>query len=287
MRNFRKMLGAVSVAIVAVGIVPMASTSQAEAMPDAPRGVFRVRCLFSHSLADDPIVKFKQPGASHLHDFFGNTSTNAFSTPAKLKLGGTTCQNTLDKSGYWVPNLTVDGASVTPFKATAYYDNANKALSTIMAPPSNLRIVAGNAHATAPQGNVTEWDCGNNDSTPATAEPPVSCPTGTNLVLHVRFPDCWDGTNRDSPDHQSHMAYNVNDVCPPTHPVPVARLRFNVHYPTQSGENVALSSGGAYSGHADFFNGWNMTELKRLVKTCIRGGLNTQDARCDQDMSNG
>ena len=41
---------------------------------------FFTDCLPSHRAPDDPIVYPKQPGASHLHDFFGNETTNAFST---------------------------------------------------------------------------------------------------------------------------------------------------------------------------------------------------------------
>jgi hypothetical protein len=43
---------------------------------------FFTDCLPSHRAPDDPIAYPKQPGASHLHDFIGNTTTNAFSTYA-------------------------------------------------------------------------------------------------------------------------------------------------------------------------------------------------------------
>ena len=192
----------------------------------------------------------------------------------------------LDKSGYWAPNIAVDGVVVPPTRASIYYNNDGKALASIKSLPANLRIVAGDAHATAPQGlAITSWDCGANDPTPPSVDVPV-CPNGT-LVLHVRFPDCWDGINRDSADHQSHMAYNVNNACPGTHPVPVPRLRINVHYSTLGGAGTVLSSGGQYSGHADFFNGWNATELRRLVKLCIKGGLTIQDPRSDANPNNG
>src|SRR5262249_1068020 len=55
-------------------------------MPD-----FVVECPFSHRLADDPIVDPGQPGASHLHDFFGNIGVDASSTYASLRSTGTTC----------------------------------------------------------------------------------------------------------------------------------------------------------------------------------------------------
>ena len=43
-------------------------------------GAFRTYCAQSHMLADDPIVAPGQPGAAHLHTFFGNTGAGASST---------------------------------------------------------------------------------------------------------------------------------------------------------------------------------------------------------------
>jgi hypothetical protein len=54
---------------------------------------------------DDPIVYPKQPGASHLHDFFGNTTTNAFSAYAGMLAGGTNCQGPGDTAASWAPAL--------------------------------------------------------------------------------------------------------------------------------------------------------------------------------------
>src|SRR5581483_11682758 len=39
--------------------------------PGFLRGVFATVCDFSHEAPDDPIAKPNQPGASHLHQFFG------------------------------------------------------------------------------------------------------------------------------------------------------------------------------------------------------------------------
>ena len=75
---------------------------------------FVTRCMFSHRLADDPIVYFKRPGASHLHDFFGNRTTNAASTLKTLKKGTTNCKNQKDLSGYWTPSVRVNGALGEP-----------------------------------------------------------------------------------------------------------------------------------------------------------------------------
>jgi hypothetical protein len=45
------------------------------------------------------------PGAAHLHEFFGNTSTNASSTYATMIAKATPCSVLGDTAGYWVPAL--------------------------------------------------------------------------------------------------------------------------------------------------------------------------------------
>ena len=47
----------------------------------------------------------------------------------------------------------------------------------------------------------------------------------------------------------------------------------NIRYPTAGGAGLVLSSGGQYSGHADFVNAWTQDELSRLVTSCIDSGL--------------
>jgi hypothetical protein len=240
---------------------------------DRHQSRFVARCMYSHTRSDDPIVKPNQPGASHSHDFFGNKTTNAASTLRSLSRGGTTCINRLDKSGYWAPSLTVNGNTVAPRFASIYYANAGKPHGKIRTIPRGLKVVAGNAMAIAPQSlQVAAWNCGaDEDDVPLTSAPPT-CP-GPTLTLHISFPDCWNGKNLDAADHKSHLAYHErNGTCPAGYPVPIPRLRMNVHYPTTGGPGVALASGGQYSGHADFFNAWNAKELQRLVRTCINAG---------------
>ena len=67
--------------------------------------VFLVHCGYSHTLKDDPIVYPGQPGASHTHDFFGSTTTNANSTDASMIASGSTCNIAGDTAGYWTPAL--------------------------------------------------------------------------------------------------------------------------------------------------------------------------------------
>jgi Domain of unknown function (DUF1996) len=267
-----------SVMLIATGLgvtsSGAASKPSAAAMSAARRSSrFITRCNFTHTLSDDPIVKPNQPGASHSHDFFGNVTTNAATTLASLDAGGTTCIDRKDHSGYWVPSLSVNGVPVQPTFTNVYYQSAGKPFRSIKTIPHGLEVVAGDAMAIAPQSlQVTSWNCGADEDDIGMTSSAPTCPRPT-LTIHVNFPDCWNGTTLDSADHKSHLAYHSpNGTCPAGFPVPIPRVRVNVHYPTTGGPGVALASGGQFSGHADFFNAWVPSELHRLVKTCINAG---------------
>ena len=135
-------------------------------------------------------------------------------------------------------------------------------------------MVAGDSHATAPQSTgITSWSCGPVSSQRSVSDLPT-CAPGETLRLRVRFPDCWDGVNLDSPDHKSHMAYGVGGACPSDHAVAVTSLGITVIYPIRGGPGVTLSSGGTYSGHGDFWNAWNQTTERNLVRDCINAARN-------------
>jgi hypothetical protein len=234
------------------------------------RGVnFIESCRFSHRGPDDPIVFPAKPGASHEHTFVGNRTTNAFSTYGSLRSSATTCERSADTAAYWVPAL-YDGATlVTPQGATIYYRRGT--LAPVTAFPDNLRVIAGDAAATSPQGmRVTFWSCGALSGVPPSSTVPT-CPQarGSFLRLHVRFPECWDGRRLDSADHKSHLAYAMGRRCPSTHPVPVPQITQIYRYPTRGGEGFTLASGGQFSAHADFVNAWRPAALARLVDGCL------------------
>ena len=255
---------------------------------------FWSNCRFSHSANDDPIVLPRHPGLSHRHTFFGNVSTDAYSTLARLRRSSTTCKPRADRAAYWVPTLLRNGREVRPAKAQLYYLVLGyRKMSPF---PPGLRMVAGNAHALRPQSpEVTYWDCagGPGIRTQPSPTPPARCGTvagtvltgrpgqkkpvrttihaKTRLELRVNFPDCWDGKRLDSYDHKSHMAYSRDYVCPRSHPVKVPQIRLLIRYPLRSGRGVTLSSGGRLSAHADFFNAWDEHALAQLVANCFNG----------------
>jgi Domain of unknown function (DUF1996) len=230
-------------------------------------------CTFSHRGPDDPIVKPDQPGASHSHDFFANITTAANSTLASLQHGGTTCSRRRDTAAYWVPTMLLDGQPVTPLGINAYYRTGRRDPASIRPFPSGLKIVAGNSKATGPQSpSIVTFSCqGLTEPKQASSSVVPTCRTGRGLglAMSVHFPDCWNGKDLDSADHMSHMAYSVRGVCPAEYPVPVPALTVHVKYAIAGGAAVSLSSGPAYTPHADFFNAWDQAELTKLVRDCI------------------
>jgi hypothetical protein len=241
----------------------------------APPGEFNfvVTCTFSHRLSDDPIVFPTQPGASHSHDFFGARTTDAFSTYESLRASKTSCQNPNDTAGYWFPTLLLGSQPVQPTQINAYYSNKDVPVPVRVFPKS-LRMVAGDMHATSPQSTgVTSWSCGPFSSQKSVSALPLCAPNET-LRLRVRFPNCWDGVNLDSPDHKSHMAYAVSGACPSDHPTAVTSLGITLIYPVRGGPGYTLSSGGVYSGHGDFWNAWNQTVERNLVRDCVNAMKN-------------
>jgi hypothetical protein len=228
-------------------------------------GYFAVACGFSHRNQDDPIVFPRQPGRSHDHTYFGNRSTDAFSTPASLREDGrTTCRLPADTAAYWAPTLLVGGRPVEPLAVVAYY--VRRTSDAVDPFPAGLKVIAGDANArTAQSGRITFWSCAVHGAERSSTIP--TCPGGKRggLRLHVNFPNCWDGEQLDSANHKSHMAYSAGSSCPTSHPVEMPALSLVIYYGVSGGPAAELSSGGHFSAHADFVNAWNQATLSRLV----------------------
>ena len=282
---------------LAVGVAVTATAAAAPAPKGLHGGNFFSNCRFSHMGNDDPIVYPGQEGRSHAHTFFGNVSTDASSTAARLRAAATTCKPRADRAAYWVPTLYDHGREIRPAKGQFYY--VLRGYGRMSPFPAGLRMIAGDAHAHHAQPlRVTYWTCGGRGGVrlpPRSTVPACGivharydvvvkrCRTcrltrmrvdervRTYLELHVDFPDCWDGRRLDSPDHKSHMAYSRDYVCPRSHPVKVPLIRATIRYPTAGGPGVTLASGGQRTGHADFFNAWDEGALAKLVDDCFHG----------------
>lgn len=259
--------------LATLGVSVTLGATKVASSPAAPsaeaKGLFIVNCPFSHRKQVDPIVSFGQPVSGHMHDFMGNRSIDFNSTFASASPASTTCALSGDRAGYWSPSLVApNGTFVQVRRALVYYRNTPAKYGTTTPFPPDFRMVAGGVGVGPPNaGWSCEQDAANMQATP------VSCGSGL-MVLHVRFPSCWDGRNTDSPDHRSHVRYASSSSCPASHPVKVPEVFLHVRYaPGASGSAYRLSDG-TQSPHADFWNTWVQSSLVQKVNECLRAGKN-------------
>lgn len=164
--------------------------------------------------------------------------------------------------------------------------------ATVQNWPAGLRMIAGTSTSTAAQSaSIAWWGCKpDNQGQPTASHTTIAatgCQPGQLLVQAVEFPQCWNGRDLDSPDHKSHMAYGAgwpDKGCPTTHPVPLPQVTQWVYYRLPAGvnlEHLRLASDmydgpGGYSGHADWWNGWDLDVFQRVVDNCYQPGLDCQ-----------
>jgi hypothetical protein len=232
--------------------------------------------------------------------------------PSIATSGASTCTGgTANRTAYWVPTMLAvptagaPGTPVTNFHGISpswthiasldgsealqvYYKTGYQGVpaGVVQNFPAGLRMIAGSATRTSPTGSgnpIVSYDCISpyNTSGHIGTESIPACAAGNLLTMTVRFPQCWDGRNLDSADHKSHMAYGTWGVgCPATHPVALPEVTFNVRWLVQPGQDTRTwrlssdmySGPGGYSGHADWFNGWDQPTFQRVVDNCLRPG---------------
>ena len=278
-------------------------------------GYFRVKCEVSHFAFDDPIVFPNQPGRAHLHMFFGNTETNAYSTfDSLLNTGTGTCNGEdLNRSSYWVPALLdSEGNALIPDQIMVYYKNDNFRLNganELVNPfPDNLRIIAGNPGAQTPQTDYTgDWrvqtaisfSCGpayRSDDRKQALIPDCSG-SGNHLEMQIAFPQCFNESAGTYLSDQSHMSYSENGyygaACPASHPTDVSSIMYRIFFnPDEFGgslTNLHLSSDvkldnilpGGTTAHADWFGAWHPETMAMWVENC-----NNMQADCETGLLN-
>lgn len=268
---------------------------------DDGSGAFRTHCVESHISSDDPLVWPGQPGATHEHVFFGNRSVDAYTTMDRLKDGrATTCDGiALNQSGYWVPSLyDAYGVRIRYVDPLFYYKTGYHVPATsIRAAPAGLRMIAGNAKARQPQGlhlakfRCESWDPRGQYFSPGDPLDHVNtiprCDVGDLLEIRIVFPQCWDGKNLSSRDHQSHMAYPRpakmphvgTGSCPRSHPVAIPEISYNfaIYVAEDMGpsdqwrfsSDMGADTPGGASVHGDWMNGWDDRVMAAIVKNCL------------------
>lgn len=256
---------------------------------------FNAKCTYSHTLPDDAIVHPGQPGQAMMHDFFGNTKTDAYSTYDSLKGNTvTTCDVSADRSAYWVPVLKRTSGIVVPDFQKTYYRN-DQPVVTVQPIPPGLEMLAGNHMGTAPNPHINFLCRGGSYTTVAPTNCPVvtdSSGTYSQLDISVHFPDCWDGKTP-APNLMSgidNMAYrNKNGSCPSAFPVKIPELQMNVQYslgqdPDLSEAQLSLDPvyqngqwvqqwGSLYTAHGDFMNAWKTDIMQYMVDSCMNMGV--------------
>ena len=287
-RRFHRRL-AVSIGAVMVSLVGSLALRSAVSNASVGGGIFHTICGYTHSLPDDPLVFPSAPGRSHMHDFGGNSTTNAYSTLASLQAGTTNCfvhapDTQADRSGYWVPQLYFNGTPVSFSEQQAYYQSGG--LPYVNTPPTGLELVAGNHHATGPQSTkIVKFTCSGSAGAAIGGHnyPPV-CPTGSELKIVVFTQNCLAHAlavnGADGVNDTSQATYANNGVCP-TGFDPIAQVRIEVKYPAgiDGRGTIAFSpdpgSGLSpyYTMHADWFNAWDHTTLNNFVQGCIDTGV--------------
>ena len=273
-------------------------------------GAFRFLCAPSHVAYDDPIVFPGQPGKSHLHTFFGNSKADGNSTYASLRTtGDSSCNTLLNRSAYWIPSLMNGrGKVVLPDYVSIYYKQmpstdprcktVGKACVRI---PRGLRYVFGYNMGDPAKGSPAGsfyWNCDGagavNGWFPNIAQAAKGCPVGARLGAVLTGPDCWNGTDLDSPDHRSHMAYQQQDGyghlrCPATHPYIIPHFTIGAWFTTdatldRSGDesvnaNTWYLASDRMTGmapavpgttlHSDWFGAWDDATQELWQANCI------------------
>ncbi|MDP9299837.1 MAG: DUF1996 domain-containing protein, partial [Actinomycetota bacterium] len=256
-------------------------------------GQFVVRCKYSHTNMDDPIVFPGQPGASHMHDFFGNKTTDAASTLESMLAGRTTCRAASDTAGYWTPTPFLNGRQIRPTVMRIYYiGGGGTDIETI---PAGLQMIGGDKLAQSPDENPhVRWYCGRRTdvATPIMAAPYDCSPWRQytfvdGVVAIIDLPSCWDGTGLRPED----VAYRVGGGCPYEFPHVLPRLSERLHLGVMNPlaadgtMGLTLSSGPYWTMHADFWNTWQQERLDELVAQCIDAGVHcgSIDALVEED----
>jgi hypothetical protein len=273
-----------------------AATAQAKPGPN-----FGNTCDLAFASSADPIY---EPVIGHSHLFFGAMNVTNDSTGDTIRGTETSCNRDLNSSSYWMPQvyrngnpLPVDTVSKGLGDNTIYYQAGDIVnLDRITVYPSDFEIVARDTNT----GGDVKWSCDTGArqdvDVPLTEAPPMTCPADDAgrhlLIVRITFPQCWDvhspdGGRVNEPDNgpERLRVANADGRCvfngETWRAVPQISMSLNFTLPN---ENVGLIQVAGDDGlmshttmHADFMNGWDMTELNTLTVDCIKNWVDRAD----------
>ncbi|MFF0742688.1 DUF1996 domain-containing protein [Streptomyces sp. NPDC004111] len=264
----------------------------------ASRGTFTTACGRNENGKFNPDNVIVAPGVSngahHMHDYVGNQATDAFSTDDVLAAGRTTCRNPGDRSTYYWPVLRLQngkdesdsgadgggkdrntGEIQTPAQVTLNF--VGNPTARVVAMPRFLRIITGDAKAfTNGTANANaSWSCTGFENRQLKDKYPL-CPRGSQVVRTFRFQSCWDGSNADSANHRTHVAFARPDGSCATGFRPIPQLVQRIVYAVPPGPGFAVDSfpeqlHKPVTDHGDFINVFDEQLMRRMVG-CINSG---------------
>lgn len=258
----------------------------------------------------DPIVSPGQTSA-HLHDFFGNETTNKDSTYDSMVGQPTSCGLGTDTAGFWAPTMLDKNENPIPVdRVNIYYRDWPDSANQVTAFPKDFRIVSGFPNlqqakgigSSVPGGNWG-YQCDNTEPLQPTSAIDCTGHSMTHVFAVVFFPECGQMNDNgkivtDSPDHRSHAVFATRDGgCPADHPVKLPLTYLKIRYAITDciAAQCHLSSDGmSINGktcsdpgctlHADFWNTWvqgptsEVNTLKNLVQSCLNA---VPEKECD------
>ena len=171
--------------------------------------------------------------------------------------------------------------------------------------PRGLRFIFGYDMLTgkAPTGSFN-WTCASTNGQPALNPDSPNLPTAIKgcvgaYQIEVRgsAPDCWNGTDLDSPNHRDHVAYGSYGSwgylkCPSTHPYVIPAFTMASFYTIDANLQTWHLSSDVMPGHtmtpgssfhADWFGAWDDDAMAAWEANCIDKKLNCSGG----DLGNG
>ena len=289
-----------------------------QSFPTREGGQFRTSCEFSHFGYDDPVVHPGQPGAAHLHMFWGNTDVNAYSTyDTLLNSGSSTCNGQeLNRTGYWAPAM-FDGAGNVriPERIVIYYKGEGLANGASQIYPPGAAIIPSvdiNTVGTGQGGAAGKFSFKCSDQWSGAEDPQANTIPACDgnyffdeygvtdnphvvLEMNVKFPQCWNGQDASNPDNYSIPEEGgwYYSLCPDGWTT-LPNLEYFINYRVDIGENTDswyLSSDidpetyqmrmepGA-SIHADWWGAWRPEINQMWLDNCVNYSLPDADTGC-------
>ena len=211
-------------------------------------GGFNFDCEVSHFNSDDPIVFPGDVDAAHAHMFWGNTSTDAFSTIDSLLANeNSTCEGRRDGNvaAYWTPVLfDENGDAVEPTDIDVRY----RGRRNVNAIPVGLEMLT-TSDVLGAEDNDFEID-GDDEE----------------VEFEVNYPNCLEVDADGEPvlssdDNISHLAFSDGGDCPDSHPYRIPQLQVDLEFELDIETEWRLASDheGMEQGsslHADYMAAW-------------------------------